>query len=215
MTENKFISLIENGWIEFISGSSDLELIEIANEIGKILKHPNGQDVFILRPKLESDSKLGTFSNKHGLLDFPLHTDTAFYKVPARYILMHSAISNSCDTTIIRKIDFWDKLKDTDKKKAERAIYLVKTDSEKFYTSFIFKEKNEYGIKYDPSCMLPFNKTAKDFDKTFHRVISEIEPTLINWTQGKTIIIDNWKTLHGRKSAVKDISRVLKRIYIS
>lgn len=215
MIESEYISLIEKGWTEFKSGSSDSELISIASEIGNILKHPNGQDVFLLKPKSENESLLGTFSNKHGLMDFPLHTDTAFYKNPARFILMHSVHSSTCDTTIIRKSDFWDLLTDMDKKKAERAIYLVKTNKERFYTSFIFKENNEYGIKYDPTCMLPFNKFAKDFDEIFQGIISGIEPMRIKWTEGKTLIIDNWKTLHGRKSAVKDTTRVLKRIYIN
>lgn len=215
MKESEYISLREKGWITFNSGSTDSELISIASKFGSIIKHPNGQDVFNLKPKLENESLLGTFSNKHGLNDFPLHTDTAFYKNPARFILMHSVKSNNCDTTILRKIDFWDLLTDLDKKKAERAIYLVKTNREKFYTSFIFKENNEYGIKYDPTCMLPFNKYAKEFDQTFQQLISAIEPIRIKWTEGKTLIIDNWKNLHGRKSAEKDITRVLKRIYIN
>ncbi|MBP6056662.1 MAG: TauD/TfdA family dioxygenase [Candidatus Fonsibacter sp.] len=215
MTESEYILLKENGWTEFNSGSSDSELISIASEIGNIIKHPNGQDVFLLKPKSENESLLGTFSNKHGLLDFPLHTDTAFYKNPVRFILMHSANSNSCDTTILRKSDFWDQLTYAEKKIAERAIYVVKTNRERFYTSFIFKENKEYGIKYDPSCMIPFNKFAKDFDQIFHAVISKIETKNIKWTEGKTLIIDNWKTLHGRKSAEKDITRILKRIYIN
>ena len=215
MKESEYISLSENGWTEFNSGSSDSELITIASKIGNILKHPNGENVFLLKPKSENESLFGTFSNKHGLQDFPLHTDTAFYKNPARFILMHSAISNSCDTTILRKSDFWDELTDTEKMMAKRAIYLVKTNRERYYTSFIFKENNEYGIKYDPSCMIPSNKFAKDFDQKFQRVISGIEPKRIKWTDGKTVIIDNWKTLHGRKSAEKDITRLLKRIYIN
>lgn len=215
MIKNRLISLNENGWIEFRSGSTDSELISIASGIGKIIRHPNGEDIFELKPKLENESLLGTFSNKHGLKKFPFHTDTAFYKKPARYILMHSVESNNCDTTILRKIDFWDSLTVSDKKNAERAIYLLKTNNEKFYTSLIFKENNEYGIKYDPTCMSPFNKYAKEFDQNFQKIINEIEPISIKWSKGKTLIIDNWKNLHGRKSAEKDTTRVLKRIYIN
>ncbi|MFC6268913.1 TauD/TfdA family dioxygenase [Frigoriflavimonas asaccharolytica] len=215
MTENERIQLSTNGWTEFKSGSTDIELISIASEIGNILKHPNGQDVFILKPKLKNEASYGTFSSKHGLSNFPLHTDTAFYKNPARYILMHSLQSNNCETTILRKIDFWDLLTDLDKKKAERAIYLVKTNREKFYTSLIFNQKNESGIKYDSTCMFPFNKYAKEFDEIFQETIKKIEPIKIEWTEGKTLIIDNWKNLHGRKSAEAETNRILKRIYIN
>ena len=53
------------------------------------------------------------------------------------------------------------------------------------------------------------------FDQIFQRVISGIEPKKIKWTEGKTVIIDNWKVLHGRKSAEKNTTRMLKRIYIN
>ena len=214
MNQRNFISLKENGWAEFSSGSSDLELISIASDIGNLLKHPNGQNVFTLKAKLENNSVKGSFSNRHGLNDFPLHTDTAFYKKPARYILMHSIKPSICDTTLLPKIAFWDLMTNSDKKKAERSIYLVNTNREKFYTSFIFRENKEEGVKYDPSCMSPFNKNAKDFDLIFSEILSEVLPININWSENKTLIIDNWNILHGRKSAQKDTKRELKRIYI-
>ena len=214
MNQSEYISLKVNGWTEFRSGSSDTELISIALKIGNILKHPNGQNVFTLKPKLEYEAIKGTFSNRYGLNDFPLHTDTAFFERPARYILMHSIKANGCDTTILSKINFWDSLTQSDKKKAERAVYLIKTNCAKFYTSFLFQENGTRGIKYDPSCMFPANKYAKEFDLKFQEILSKTKPLSLKWTDGKTIIIDNWINLHGRKSAKKDINRQLKRIYI-
>lgn len=215
MNRNNYIKLKEKGWTEFYSDSSDSDLLKIASKFGQIQKHPNGQMIFSLRPKLETESINGTFSNICGLSDFPLHTDMAFSKKPARYVLMHSKNSNSCDTTLLPKNYFWNLLSNTEKYNAERAIYLVKTKTERFYTSFIFNENNEIGIKYDSTCMFPFNKYAKEFDLCFRKIISEIEPLNLKWTKGKTIIIDNWMNLHGRKSAFNDIDRELKRIYIN
>ena len=215
MNRDNYIKLKEEGWTEFYSGSSDSELLKIATKVGEIQKHPNGEMIFSLKPKLENQSVKGTFSNVCGLSDFPLHTDMAFSKKPARYVLMHSKNSNCCDTTLLPKNNFWDLLSDSEKYNAKRAIYLVKTKTEYFYTSFIFNEKSEIGIKYDSTCMFPFNKYAKEFDLSLKKVISEIEPLNLKWTDGKTIIIDNWLNLHGRKSAFNDIDRELKRIYIN
>ncbi|MCM4153536.1 hypothetical protein DHD05_18230 [Arenibacter sp. N53] len=215
MTESEYFSLKNKGWTEFGCGSTDIELITIASEIGNLLKHPNGQIVYTLKPKLESEALKGTFSNIHGYGDFPFHTDTAFYKKPARYILMHSVRPSICDTTVLSKIALWDLLTYSDKKNAERAIYLVNTNREKYYTSLIFRDNKIEGIKYDPSCMLPFNKFAKDFDLTFKEILTETSPNCIKWTENKTLIIDNWKCLHGRKSVEKDCNRELKRIYIN
>ena len=215
MNEELYISLKEKGWAEFNSGSTDSELVSIASDIGNILNHPNGQMVFTLKPKLENDAIKGTFSGRHGLNNFPLHTDTAFYKKPVRYILMHSINPSNCDTTLLLKNSFWDLMTKSEKINAERAIYLVKTNREKFYTSFIFRENNEEGFKYDPSCMSPVNKYAKEFDQVFNKILLEIPLINIKWSGNKTIIIDNWNTLHGRKSVQNDIKRELKRIYIN
>jgi hypothetical protein len=215
MNEEHYISLKEIGYTEFTSDSTDSELISMASNIGEIIKHPNGQSVFTLKAKLENDAIKGTFSGKHGLNNFPLHTDTAFYKKPARYILMHSVNPSNCDTTLLLKNSFWDLMTKSDKIKAERAIYLVKTNQEKFYTSFIFRNNNEEGFKYDPSCMSPVNKYAKEFDQIFNEILLKIPLTNIKWSGNKTIVIDNWNILHGRKSAQNDIKRELKRIYIN
>lgn len=215
MNRENYISLKEKGWTELKSGSSDEELISIASKIGRIIHHPNGQTVFTLKPKLESEAFKGTFSNTCGLNEFPLHTDTAFSKKPVRYILMHSRESSNCDTTLLSKNEFWNLLSESDRYNAKRAIYLVKTRTEKFYTSFIFQENGKTGIKYDSTCMIPFNKYAKEFDQKIRKLLSEIKPSRLKWTNGKTVIIDNWMSLHGRKSAKNDTRRELKRIYIN
>jgi alpha-ketoglutarate-dependent taurine dioxygenase len=215
MSRDNQILLEEKGWIEFKSGSSDFELLEIASNFGKIQKHPNGQLIFSLKPKLESESIKGTFSNICGLHSFPFHTDLAFSKIPARYILMHSEKPSTCDTTLLHKKDLWELLSNSERNNAKRAIYLVKTKMENFFTSFIFNENNESGIKYDSSCMFPFNKHAKEFDPCLKEVITQMKPLDLKWTKGKTVVIDNWMNLHGRKSALNDINRELKRIYIN
>lgn len=215
MNQEYYISLKEKGWAEFNSDSTDSELISIASNLGEIIKHPNGQSVFSLKPKSEDNAVKGTFSGKHGLNHFPLHTDTAFYKKPVRYILMHSINPSNCDTTLLSKNSFWDLMTKVQKTKAERAIYLVKTNREKFYTSFIFRDNDEQGFKYDPSCMSPANKYAKEFDKIFNEILLDISLINIKWSGNKTILIDNWNILHGRKSAQNDIKRELKRIYIN
>lgn len=215
MTEQELISLKEKGWTEFKSGSSDNELISIASKIGKVLNHPNGQSVFTLKPKAKNERGTGTFSDKHGFGNFPFHTDTAFLKKPARFILMHSSEPSDCCTTIISKKDFWDLLEEKDKLNAERSVYLVKTHKERFYTSFVFRENNIEGIKYDPACMYPFNASAKEFDQTFQEILKVIQPKNVLWNGNKTVLIDNWKSLHGRSSAKNDTKRKLKRIYIN
>lgn len=214
MNQENYASLKEKGWTEFNCGSSNKELISIASKFGKIINHPNGQAIFTLKPKRESESFKGTLSNICGLNEFPLHTDTAFFIKPARFVLMHSKESSNCDTTFVSHNEIWKLLSESDRYNAKRAIYLVKTRTQMFYTSFIFQEKGQTGIRYDSTCMKPTNKYAKELDQKIIKVLSEIKPLCFKWTDGKSIVIDNWMSLHGRKSANKDVNRELKRIYI-
>ena len=46
--------------------------------------------------------------------------------------------------------------------------------------------------------------------------IDTLDIKYINWTKDKTIIIDNWRVLHGRNAIVEKIysSRVIERLQI-
>lgn len=215
MTQNELHILNKNGFIELESGSSDTELIAIATKLGRILEHPNGKKVFTLTPKNENKAIKGTFSYNHGFGEFPLHTDTAFLKLPVRYLLLHLVGESPSSTIIVPFRKVWEYLSKNEKTKLERAIYIVKTNKEKFYTSLLFRKNNIEGFKYDPTCIFPFNKYAKKIEPILQRVFSEIKLLNIKWTGNKTVIFDNWKNLHGRKSVEKNIERKLKRIYIN
>lgn len=214
MTQNELDILNKRGFIELESGSSNNELIQIATKVGRILKHPNGEQVFTLTPKGENMAIRGTFSYNHGFGEFPLHTDTAFLKHPVRYLLLHMIGESPSDTTIIPIKKVFEYLSENEKDMLKRAIYIVKTKKEQFYTSLFFKENNIEGFKYDPSCVFPFNTYAKEIEPKLKRIFSEIKLNDIKWTGNKTVIFDNWKNLHGRKTVANNLERKLKRIYI-
>jgi len=211
----KIIELInKQGWIELKNITSDEELITLAQSIGQIIKHPNGELIGSLKPKSGKDSIKGTFSNQYGYNSFPLHTDTAFWGKPARYILLSSKEISNCSTLIVSSSDIWENISDDDMKFAKQAIYLIKTIHGQFYSSLIFRENNIEGLRYDSTCMRPFNQSGKKIQESLELILSNIQPKKIDWTGNKTIIIDNWKILHGRTPIINNKNRELKRIYI-
>lgn len=96
---------------------------------------------------------------------------------------------------------------------AERAIFKVHTIHNQFYTSLLFREENVLGIKYDSTCMKPVNNSAKKFVQIMNEIA--IDTFKVDWNGTTTVIIDNWKMLHGRGNANANESRELKRIYIN
>lgn len=145
-------------------------------------------------------------------MDDFLHTDTAFWINPVRYILFGIKEVSCCTTQIALASDIFNRMEIQDRKDIERAIFKVKTVNKQFYSPLIFKDYTTSGIKYDPSCMTPANKFAEKFVKNILEI--DYPVTEIKWSGKKALIIDNWKVLHGRGEALVNEERELKRIYI-
>lgn len=214
MTKTELSLLNKDGWVELSHFSEDEELLSLASSIGQIEKQQNGHEIFILEPKKGNRSVKGTFSNKYGFGRFPLHTDTAFYEHPVRYMLLSSDKISYSKTSILSVEKLFKLLNEEEKHKANRAIYKIKTTERSFFTSLVFKYLGIQGIKYDPTCMFPYNNSAKEIEIKLRDIFEQVEPNYIEWNSKKTVIIDNWKTLHGRTPVNQEENRMLKRIYI-
>ncbi|GAB5526804.1 MAG: hypothetical protein Roseis2KO_46760 [Roseivirga sp.] len=215
MTQKNIDILKKKGWIELESCSDETKLLEAAKSIGNIVKQPNQQDIFSLYPSEANDAKEGTFSNLHGKSEFPLHTDTAFLNIPIRYMLLNTEKDSFCGTTVLSTKNLFHQLSVEEMKIATKSIFLLKTNKGSYFTSLFFRQMSEEGFRYDSTCMTPINKHAKDFVPILQRAINGVEPEVIKWDRHKTVLIDNWKTLHGRESIGADSKRELKRIYIN
>lgn len=206
--------LANNGWVEILGLHLDSELLFLSNSLGTVTSHPNGCKVFTLKPKSGLSATKGTFSNKYGFDKFPLHTDTVFFAQPIRYMILSSNKPSDTTTTILSIKSLFENLNEDEKRLASNAIFKVKTNETSFYTRLLFKENGAKAIKYDPTCMFPANNSAKQIQTKFTELFKRIEVIHISWNEPKTVIIDNWKTLHGRSEVKPDENRELKRIYI-
>lgn len=193
--------------------NSKSELIRLAKSIGIIKLHPNGEELAVLKSTDGVNSISGTFSNIHGLAAFPFHTDTAFWGVPARYVVMGMLNKSSCTTNFISLNDLKEFITEDFLSKARKSIYLLETIEGSKYTSLIFSNNNDYGIRFDPNIMTPANEHAKRFHEELVGTIGSVESIKINWNGNKAIVFDNWKYLHSR-SAVKNEKREVFRIYL-
>lgn len=214
-TKKLLAELMEAGWSLIENVASDYELESISNSVGHIVPHPNGKLIDKIVPNSGEGKVVGTLSNIFGLDRFPLHTDTAFWPTPARFVLLSCATVSKCDTYFVSKETIWRNLGPDAIKGAERAVFKIKTNSRQFYSSLIFRQDDVTGIKYDLTCMYPANKSAENFVANMRDIETRIEPNRVSWSGNKAIIFDNWKVLHGRGPAIINEDRLLKRIYIN
>ncbi|CZG21748.1 hypothetical protein SDA22_00280 [Legionella pneumophila serogroup 1] len=207
--------LEEQGWIEIEGISSLNDLLLIARNLGIIQHHPNGEIVSSLIPSDGKNSIKGTLSNIYGFSEFPLHTDTAFWPIPARYVVMGMFNKSNCSTSILNLTDFFSEPNQQALRKAQNSIYLIKTIEGKRYTSFYFKNGSKDGFRFDTNCMIPVNNESKIFHTELIKWLIKQKRSTINWSGNKAIILDNWKILHGRGAIpYSERNRKLMRIYV-
>ncbi|MBW3524684.1 TauD/TfdA family dioxygenase [Chryseobacterium sp. NKUCC03_KSP] len=155
-----------------------------------------------------------TFSYTFEYGEFPLHTDTSFLQLPAKYVILSSFKSIDTSTTIININDFLRDATNEELALIKNSVYLVRTGALTFYTSLMCKANDKFIFRYDPQCMKPMNKAAMEAEELITKFSKVANKTKISWDNPKVLIIDNWQTLHGREALKENKSRTLKRIYI-
>lgn len=195
-------------WLEINGVYDDESLIELAKQYGAIARNRAGESVAKLSPRRISQSSARSFSFHYGYGKFPLHTDTAFWMCPARYVLMRSNDS-SCTSTLI--LDAENTMELFASPSAKNALFGILTNESTFYGSAMLGANR--GIRFDPCYMRPANSAAKHLSEQVGKASEKAHA--FEWTGANALLIDNWACLHGRNEiGLNDLGRCLSRVYI-
>ncbi|KRF09736.1 hypothetical protein ASG89_16110 [Paenibacillus sp. Soil766] len=212
--------LRDNGWIfEREKLINQDNLLQLAFDLGEpIPSRLNSTLIDTLVPMDANKAKPKSLSAVYGVGQFPLHTDTAYIKIPARYIILYAKqIEGEVQPTTLldlSKIGFSQDLEE----RLDRCLYTIANSRHSFLATLrgysnIHRKK---WIRFDSSCMRPTNKESSVTMNELNDSISKIKLEIINWSQGDILIIDNWRCLHGRgvaNSSAKAV-RVIERVTI-
>lgn len=172
--------------------------ISLVKKLGEIIPTTNGQEYDVIVANDGRNARLGSFSQNFGLNTFPLHTDTAFWAVPARLLVMWSPEISSTSTTMLPWKDILDRFSQTEKNAVNEAVFVVKTFENSNYRAINFISSKKNGYRYDPNIMLPANRQAEKFVEAFNKVISQVNLIDLYWSGSNVLVLNNWKMLHGR-----------------
>jgi hypothetical protein len=201
--------LFTAGWTEIAGVHDDKSLVELAGCMGEILPDHAGNVVAKLTPTLVGQAASRSFSYHYGHGEFPLHTDTAFWPMPARYVLLRSERSSATATLLLssESVDGAFGLSS-----ARRAIFAVRTTKATVYSA-PFLQPPHIGVRFDPCYMKPANATAMALVDAVRQAATKAHEFF--WTGANALVIDNWRCLHGRRYIEDgDIGRCLSRIYV-
>lgn len=199
----------------------NLSTHEIASRLGAILdphKVAPGHGIATVQtliPRESSDLDPHTYGGVYGLNEFPLHSDYAHWGSPPRFLILRCVRgSPSVSTYLLSASEILEHAGEF----AERAVVVPrKTNDERKLCPMpvCFRDGADTGLRWDYLFLKPMNQAAIRVGESI-QAIQEIQRTKVYLSDlGDTLLIDNWRMLHGRSSVPHAARRRLERIYIS
>lgn len=193
------------------------ETVEAISQVGNVQRLAGTNEKQTLTPLESSDSTPNTYSGNYGRGEFPLHTDLAHWSNPPKYLVLRCIVgaqnvaTRLIDSRIIVSAFSRDELRRvlvqprraiSGRRPLLRLLDTASTETEIFRWDMLFTQP------------------ATDFSR---RVISAIqkfvatleEKRILLLSKGDTLIVDNWRMLHGRSSVDQSsIHRKVERVYM-
>ena len=202
-------------WQIFDGVDTEADLLRLASSVGTPRRLLTGEVIKNLFPITSDKARPSTFASEHGLGRYPLHTDTAHYPVPVRFLVMRVIGRSDRPTNLVSVAKLLGSLSSGEKSLMRDAVWTSGSRGSRFTCTLLFRHLGASGFRYDPMCMVPANKAAKDCRSILSRIDSDFDPYQHFWTEGSALVISNWNTLHGRGIASNECeTRILQRIYV-
>lgn len=196
--------------------------IEVAQSIGKVLDIserlpqsgiPNVQS---LTPRHESDAERFGYSKSFGLGRFPMHTDLAHWLRPPRYLLLRCIAGSESVATVLLPVSAI--RSKVNKNLLSKAVFRPRQPGKTgslLPLSLEFANSSASGFRWDSIFLLPMNEAAHQVSNSIRMIQWNDTSTVMLTNPGDSLIIDNWRTLHGRE-AVKstELDRQIERVYL-
>jgi hypothetical protein len=210
-----FAELNKSGWTRVNGVSSSAELLELGRALGCPVPSPNGELVKEIRVTRAAEAPPGSQSSIYGTGPFPLHTDTVFWPLPVRYVILRACGDTRRPTTVMSFPDLFRECGTHFSALAEKSVWLVGPKSRRFYCSLKFRHGDSVGWRYDADCMAPANDAATEVDRDLRLRVGSGRGDCISWSSDMAVVLSNWHVLHGRgPEPDAEGVRIIERVYV-
>lgn len=206
--------ILAKGWCMVDFKLNENELIDFSRQLGVVLPDDNGNSIQYLKPKSNLTGVRDSLSFNFGYSNFPFHTDTAFWPLPARYLVLTSENISDCSTFLFDFNLIFNECNAKELLDIKKSVFLLKTFAVQKFTTLVIQEKETIGIRYDPNIMFPVNNSSKRTIELINCSLEKLKSIEVEWTGDNIIIVDNWRFMHSRGDTSNDKERLLKRIYL-
>ena len=203
------------GWTPVEGVASRGDLLELGRALGRPVPSPSGG----ARPPTAADRR-NRGSARHaehlyGTGPFPLHTDTAFWPRPVRYVLLRAIGDTRRLTTVLSFAKLFDELGPRLRALAEKSVWSVRAGPQRFYCSLRFRVGELVGWRCDCDLMSPANQAALDVEGSLRPFLASGRAEVVCWSKDMAVVVSNWSAMHGRGPAPHDEGvRITERLYV-
>lgn len=208
--------LAENGFIFLRGYMPDLNSAEVFKTLGDVVKLPIVSEVQVLKPNRREQSSPNTYSGNFGLEEFPLHTDLAHWFLPPRYLSLRCVMGTREVATYL--LDSRDLVNDLGESTLGRTLVRPRRPVERL--SYLLRlygptDDGESLFRWDSLFIRPATEASASTYKSVSNLITTKPKTCVHLQfVGDTLIVDNWRMLHGRSEITDDArSRHIERTY--
>jgi L-asparagine oxygenase len=195
-----------------LSTSPWLSTLEVARGLGDVLHLEGIAEVQTLVPTRAEDVHKNRYSGLYGMESFPLHTDMAHWHIPPRYFLLRCVqAAQNVPTYVVHSRDVFGPEAEMTLK---RAIFRPRRGQDGRLTCLRLREGDCY--RWDPVFLRPVNELAVELRcRLLSRSADAPKHSVAFRESGDCMVIDNWKTLHGRAPVPRDaMQRKIERVYL-
>jgi hypothetical protein len=175
-------------------------------------------NVQTLAPKQAKSAAKNQYSSSFGLGEFPLHSDLAHWATPPRYFILRCLRGSPTVSTNLLPVNAI--VSAIGERFTRKAVFIPRkrwSTGHLCPLPMMFRRNGDTGMRWDSLFLTPVNSAAS---KVAHAVAikrwgNSLESLTLS-EPGDTLIVDNWRILHGR-SAVNDnsLGRRIERAYLS
>ena len=221
MTETAFIveSLTTNGYALLRNFERTSPSHVAFAQLGLLENVEGLNPIQTLVPRDQAEALPNTYSGNFGTEDFPLHTDLAHWAVPPRYLALRCL--QGSPTVATRLFDGEILVRELGAKLLRMALVQPRRPMRNGKQLLRLLERTDdpalHRIRWDSIYLKAATPLASKVFASVQTILSEIEPLqVVLLDLGDTLIVDNWRCLHGRSSAAADsYSRHIDRAYLT
>lgn len=207
-------AVAKSGFVTLREFAAELNTIEAMGRLGTIVQAKSLPTVHTLSAKAAAQPN--TYSGNYGPGEFPLHSDLARWRVPPRYIGLRCLSGVARVQT--RVLDGESLIDSIGHLRLERAIVQPRRllAGVRPLLRLLTESKAERILRWDELFIVPATPSSAITVTEIRQFLASARPQHIELlVPGDTLVIDNWRMLHGRSSIPPTTARRhLERVYL-